>query len=174
MSVAFHSEALRYRPLEMRDLDSLMKWENAPEDWQFGERQLPVSESLLHEYILSAGMSLEEAGQYRWMIERIEDSKPVGLLDLFDLNIQNQRAAVGIYIDPDYRQAGYGVEALLWLANYAQRVGLLHQLFAYVPKSNPASNRLFERAGFERTGQLTDWYRTENGYSSVIQYQKLF
>lgn len=162
---------MSFRALEPEDLDWLMLLENDPSHWIVGERQLPLSRSTFKAYIENASETLQEAGQFRWVIELQESKTPVGLLDLYNYSERNHRAAVGVLVNLEHRNRGYAKEALLWLSNYAREVALLHQLYAEIQEDNANSIELFSSVGYSETGVLKDWLRRKNSFVNVVQMQ---
>lgn len=168
-----NTERLHFRPLEMTDVDWLMDWENNPLNWTAGDRQVPLSRGTFQRYVNNASETLQEAGQFRWVIERKDTKTPVGLLDLYQYSERHQRAAVGILIEANARNMGFGKEALHWLINYSRDVATLHQLFAEIGSRNEGSVKLFESVGFVSVGVLKDWLRKRDYFEDVVQMQHL-
>lgn len=166
-----YSERLKYRPLEMTDVDWLMEWENEPTHWSVSDRQLPLNRSVFRQYIGNATETLQEAGQFRWVMEDVATGDPVGLLDLYNYSERHQRAFVGVLIHANFRNKGMALEGLNWLKEYANKVAALHQLFAEIGSLNTQSIRTFESAGYVQCGELKDWIRRKDGFESVRQYQ---
>lgn len=148
-----------------------MLLENDPAHWLVGERQLPLSRSTFKAYIENASETLQEAGQFRWVIELRESNTPIGLLDLYNYSERNQRSAVGVLVHLDHRNKGYAKEALNWLSDYAREVAFLHQLYAEIQSDNEHSIDLFTNAGYAKTGVLKDWLRRRNAFVDVVQMQ---
>jgi diamine N-acetyltransferase len=85
----------------------------------------------------------------------------------------NLRAGVGVLLDAQYRNKGYGFLALSLIQEYAFRFLLLKQLYAYVPKINVPSYKLFSKSGYKETGLLQSWIKTEIGFTDVYLMQLL-
>ena len=81
------------------------------------------------------------------------------------------RAGIGLLIDEDYRNNGYAQQALDILLDYAFGFLHLHQLYAYVPKTNESTMHLFEKAGFQCNGILKEWVRHGGKYADVAVWQ---
>lgn len=146
------------RALEPGDLDVLYVWENDMENWLVSGTLAPFSRSVLAQYLETAQLDIFVNKQFRFLIERIEDSKPIGCIDLFDFDPANKRAGVGILIgDQQERSKGYASEALSLLEKYAFDVLDLHQLYCNITVDNAASLKLFERHQFKIAGQKKDW-----------------
>ncbi len=95
------------------------------------------------------------------------EKQTIGSIDLFDIDNLHQRAGVGILIaDKENRRQGYASQALKALIEYCSEVLLLHQLYCNIDEDNESSIRLFQKRGFEITGEKKDWIRTKNGWKT--------
>ena len=96
-----------------------------------------------------------------------------GMADLFHFEPIHDRVEVGIVVAPEYRNRGVASLALHLLADYALNYLHLHQLVALTASDNEASNRLFQRCGFEHTACLRQWMRRADQYQDVSVWQLL-
>lgn len=165
------NEMVRLRALEPEDLDALFKWENDPELWSCGSTLAPYSKFALREYISESRQDIFQSRQLRLMIILKENDRPVGTIDLYDFDPMNLRAGVGILLDSEYRQKGLGVQVLELIKDYAFDFMLMKQLYAYVPKENLASLKLFTRCGYKQTGRLHEWLKKPDGFDDVFFMQ---
>jgi diamine N-acetyltransferase len=159
------------RALEPEDLDALYKWENDSALWRYGVTLTPYSKFALREYLSDSTQDIFHSHQLRLMIEEKASGKSIGTVDLYDFDLMNLRAGIGILLDADYRHQGYGLQALQLIKEYAFRFLLLKQLYAYVPKSNTPSYKLFLKSGYTESGLLQSWVKTENGFTDVYLMQ---
>ncbi|MDL2322884.1 GNAT family N-acetyltransferase [Bacteroidales bacterium OttesenSCG-928-A17] len=167
------SEKITLRALEPEDLDVLYKWENDSRLWQNGSTLTPYSKFALRDYLENSLQDIFQSRQLRLMVEEKQSKKPVGTIDLYDYDPIDQRAGIGILLDEDFRNLGYGTETLHLIADYAFRFLLLNQLYAYVPLSNQASVKLFDKCGYEHSGILKSWVKTPEGFEDVYFMQLL-
>ena len=161
------NERIKLRAPEPEDIDVLYKWENDTELWCLGCTVSPYSRYDLKQYILST-KDLYESKQLRFIIEKKAEKKAVGTIDLYDFDLHNSRAAVGIMIDRNFQRKSLASETLYLLCEYAFSFLNLHQLYAYIPLKNKPSIKLFESCGFKNKGLLSDWLRTAVGYEDVL------
>lgn len=167
------SKNLRLRAVEPEDLENLLIWENSTALMRFGEAHLPYSRDLMQRYIETASDDLYIAKQFRFMLEILSTGETIGHLDLHDFDPQHLRAAVGILIAQEqHRQQGWALEALHLMEAYAYEAWGIYQLYAHIPVSNQASQALFKKAGFEKSGQLKNWLRKGKHYEDVTIWQK--
>ena len=165
------NDQIKLRALEPEDLDVLYKWENDADLWNCGATIAPYSKFALKEYIAESRLDIFQSKQLRLMIVWKDNDEPVGTIDLYDFDTMNLRAGVGILIDAAYRGKGVGKQALQLIKDYAFDFLLLKQLFAYIPKQNEKSLKLFSRSGYFNTACLKEWIKTANGFEDVYLMQ---
>ncbi len=146
------------RALEPSDLDCLYLWENDPAMWCHGVSSAPYSRHQLWEYIHTYDADPLRSGQLRLVVTCGE--KPVGCIDLYNIDPLNSRAFVGIMIATECRRTGYALQALTHINLYARAVLHLHQLIAVIATDNIPSVNLFSRAGYKHTATLHEWIKT--------------
>lgn len=146
---------IQLRKLESTDLPYLYRWENDASVWADGANHNPLSQQDLRDYIASTTGDIYRDGQLRLIIE--EDGLTIGCIDLFDLDPRNRRAAIGMYIAPEYRGKGIGREAVRLLEQYA--FGFLHLrlIYAIISIHNTACTALYRSAGYTPSSPLPAW-----------------
>lgn len=142
------------RTLEDCDLDFLFDLENNYDTSYLHENLSDYSKSLLKEYIKNAKQDIFISGQFRFLIEH--NCKSVGLIDLFDFNIDEMSFHIGIIIINKYRKKGYATEALELLVDYAWKNLILDKLCCTISNNNNFSIRLFTNAGFVYKKSIED------------------
>ena len=146
--------------IEPADLPFLYQWENDAAAWADGSNHNPLSRQDLREYIASTTGDIFRDGQLRLVLRNaLADNRVVtfGCLDLFDLDPRNRRAAVGIYVAPQFRGRGWAVGALAELDSYAFHCLHLRLLYAIVSRANYASAGMFGSAGYTPSALLPHW-----------------
>ena len=173
---------LRLRKIEPSDLPFLYQWENDASSWADGANHNPLSQQDLRDYIASTSGDIYKDGQLRLVIE--ESFSPqdrltgeagltaqrsnsaavlqqrgltIGCIDLFDFDPRNRRAAIGMYIAPEYRGKGVGHEALKQLEAYAFDFLRLRCLYAVIATNNIPCSVLYEHAGYQPSSPLPAW-----------------
>lgn len=165
---------IRLRALEPEDVDLLYKWENDTRIWKVSNTVAPFSKYILRQFISNQKHDIYETKQLRLIIERIGDSRPVGAIDLFDLDPYNCRAGVGVLIYGDVNEGqGYASEALALLIKYCFMVLNLHQLYCSIAVHNTRSQNLFRSKGFSVIGVRKEWTRTTSAWQDEYMLQLL-
>jgi len=153
---------IKLRKIEPSDLPYLYRWENDASAWADGANHNPLSEQDMRDYIASTSGDIYRDGQLRLIIEQspmTNDQLPMtlGCIDLFDLDPRNRRAAIGMYIAPEYRGKGVGKEAVRLLEEYA--FGFLHLrlIYAIISTNNTACTALYRNEGYTPSSPLPAW-----------------
>lgn len=158
------------RAMEPEDLELLYQIENDREIWDVGQTNVPYSHFALQNYMANSTSDIYTDKQVRLMIES-EEYGTVGIIDLMNFDPQHNRAEVGIVIQKPYRSMGYAHAALDKLVDYSRKVLHLHQIYAYVAKTNEASMNLFRRMNFSATSELKDWLYDGKDYQDAVLMQ---
>lgn len=154
---------VKLRKIEPSDLPFLYQWENDADAWADGANHNPLSQQDLRDYIDSTTGDIYKDGQLRMIIESVgesvrpRDGLTIGCIDLFDFDPRNRRAAIGMYIAPEYRGKGFGKQAVGMLENYAFEHLNLRVLYAVIATNNIACSKLYEHAGYTPSSQLCHW-----------------
>jgi len=156
---------VKLRKIEPSDLPFLYQWENDASAWADGSNHNPLSQQDLRDYIASTTGDIYKDGQLRLIIclnDQMENGKMVngatlGCIDLFDFDPRNRRAAIGMYIAPEYRGKGVGHEALKQLEDYAFGHLNLRLLYAVIATNNATCSALYRKAGYNPSSPLPAW-----------------
>lgn len=159
---------IKLRALEPEDLEVLYKWENDTTSWFTGNTVAPYSRYDLKQYIASAPKNIYEHGFIKLIIERVDDKKRFGVVDLFDYDHHNSRAEVGVYIDASHRRAGYGMQAVELITDYGLNFLHLNQLYCHIPYRNIESEALFTKAGYKKIAVMPQWIKGNGSFTDVI------
>ena len=165
---------IKLRALEPEDLETLYKWENNTSLWIHGNTLSPYSKLALRQYIEdSLSSDIYQTKQLRMMVVAQEDNRVTGTVDIYDFDIRNQKAGVGILIDEKEQNKQYATQTIELITKYCFSFLGIHQLYAYSSVENTASIKVFEKCGFEKGGMLKNWIRTDSQYNDVFIYQRI-
>ena len=171
--VTLKGEHIYLRALEPEDLDFVYAIENDTSLWELSDTQTPYSKFLIKQYLDNAQQDIFEAKQLRLAIcDKNENT--IGLIDVFEYDIKNKRAGIGLLIqNKSDRYKGYGKEALDLLTDYCFKTLHLHQVYANILESNLASLKLFEGNGFKKIGLKKDWSFDGNQFYNEYLLQRI-
>lgn len=166
------SKNIQLRALEPDDITLLYEWENQTAYWLDSQTLHPYSKFLLNQFLENATRDIFEAKQLRLVILLQNTKQPIGFVDLFDLDVKNSRAALGILIgDEVHKNKGYASEAIQLIIRYAFEILNLKQLYANVIENNEISKRLFEKNDFNKTMTKKKWVQLNRQFLDVYLYQ---
>lgn len=161
------------RSLKIEDVDWMLSVENNPEFWMYGDNQTPYLREDIEQFVQEE-IELEDVQveQLRKVIEC--EGKPVGMVDLFDIDYDHLRAGVGILIfDHQARSKGLASWAIQEIESFARHELGMHQLHCSVRVSNDAGIKLFEKLAYQFCGERKEWYRSgADTFESEMLYQK--
>ena len=164
------NENIIIRAAEPKDASLIYKWENDQEIWRVSETYMPYSLYQIEEFLLN-NSDLFSIRQIRFIIERKEDNKNIGCIDLYDFDPIHMRAGVGILLQKEFRKQGYAKEALEVLIDYCFKTLMLKQIYCLIDVLNIDSINLFTKIGFTQCGLRKEWIRTPNGFIDEIELQ---
>ena len=100
-----------------------------------------------------------------------DEGKAVGVVELFNYSPLNDRAELGIEIEPEWQGKGLGKRSVLKMLRYAKEELALHTLYAIVEEDNIPSLSLFRDLGFEEQ-TIRNWFREGEKYKNgkLLQY----
>lgn len=92
-----------------------------------------------------------------FVIVTLEDNKMVGTVGLHEVNWINRNATLGIFIgDKEYRDKGYGTEAIRLILEYGFKYMNLHSIKLDAMKFNSRALKCYEKCGFKENGRRRD------------------
>ncbi|MDX1653224.1 MAG: GNAT family protein [Brumimicrobium sp.] len=165
-------ENIFLRQPDSSDATTLLFWENNISNWRVSETEAPYSMHQIISYI-EAASEVRNNKQVRMIICENGTEKPLGNIDLYDISFKHKRAGVGILIaDKEDRKKGFAAEALVLIQKYAKDSLELKQLHCIIQSDNTDSFNLFEKQGFEKSGERKKWYIFKEKEIDAYFYQK--
>ncbi|MFM7007559.1 MAG: GNAT family N-acetyltransferase [Flavobacteriales bacterium] len=159
------------RAVEKDDASTIFMWENNPANWKVSNTEVPFSLFDIHQ-LIEQQSDIRKSGQMRLVIETLKEQRPVGVIDLYDLNFKHGYGAVGILIAADADKGqGFASEALTLFSAYCDEILDLRNLYCQIHGDNKPSIALFEKAGFVHAGTRKNWLRFKNEYYDELTYQ---
>lgn len=163
---------IRFRAIEREDTDYILEVENDRTQWPDNGIMAPWSRTRIEEYVSNYSADPYSEGQLRLMVVDSNGIR-VGIADLYEINPLSRNALTAIYITPRERGKGLGEQAVTMLCQYAHDYLGLRTLGARIASTNPASVRMFQKAGFDISGRLKDWLLVRNQPTDLVIMQKL-
>ncbi|MDG5799022.1 GNAT family protein [Marinilabiliaceae bacterium ANBcel2] len=167
------SDVVLLRAVEPADADIMYQWENDISLWSVSNTLTPFSYNQLKIYANDVSRDLYQSGQLRLMIDYIAEgeNEVAGMIDLFDFDPFHSRAGVGIMINKKWRNRRVATEALRLFIEYSFLYLGLHQLYCNIGADNELSVKLFEGAGFQKSGVKKEWLKRRGKYVDELFFQ---
>ena len=87
---------------------------------------------------------------------------------LWQIDMHNRSAHVGLAIRPAFRGRGFGEDTLRTLCEYGFRIRGLHRLQVETAQGNEAMTRIATRVGFRQEGQLSQALWVAGGFRDEL------
>lgn len=142
------------RPAERADIPLFVAWINDHRTSRtLGFRapmSIPMEESWFERMLADQGKTA-----YMFTVCLLADDRPIGSVSLFDLDLVNGSAGLGILIgEPGDRGRGHGTDTLEALVAFGFANLRLERIWLDVFDFNPGARRVYERVGFKHEGVL--------------------
>lgn len=110
---------------------------------------------------------------YPFVIVRVEDGRPLGMVGLWLRDQGEGRASLGYWLAGSARGQGTAADALRAVVRWALGDLQIPRLQLHVEPWNVASQRTAERVGFQREGLLRSWQQVGEERRDMIMYSML-
>jgi RimJ/RimL family protein N-acetyltransferase len=163
--VFLETESLELRTIEERDLDFLQELKNLPEVRLYHPEIYPHNMVQMQEWLEKVNENEDDIVLVIW-----KDDDRIGNLSLSKPGDNNHSAGTGISVHPDHQGNGYGTEAMEKLIDFGFREWNLNRVFSGVLEFNRASQKLWEKLGFEKEAVHRDYTYCNNDFQDLIEY----
>jgi RimJ/RimL family protein N-acetyltransferase len=142
------------RPAEREDLPLFVSWLGDARTTRTLALRSPLSLAS-EEHWFEDLVAHQGGDRWHFVICRLEDDRPVGALDLHDIDARNGSAGLGIVIgDPDDTGKGYGSDALRAVIAFGFGELRLERIWLEVYDFNERARGVYQRVGFVHEGTL--------------------
>jgi len=144
------------RALKLSDTARLCFLLNDKEIFENTSFQPPVTFEKEKKFILDSQKKLKKGEEIVWGIDLKKEKTLVGCISLKKIDWIDRKAEVGYWLGKDWRGRGLMTEALGLVLNFSFEKLKLHRIFAFVFSDNIASQRVLEKMGFKKEGELRE------------------
>jgi RimJ/RimL family protein N-acetyltransferase len=117
------------------------------------------------------GFKTDTAGDFA--VRRLDDSRFVGRVTYFDLNIRNRSAEIGFLIGPVFRRQGYARESVILLLDHLFNKLDLNKVMAQTGEFNAAAISLLKKLSFKQDGRLRCHHPLGDTYYDALIFSLL-
>lgn len=162
--VFLRGEDVTLRPPGEGDVPFLTELVNHPDVWPSLAAYEPQTEDEEAAFV----ESLADSDDVHLLI--CADDEPVGIVGLNDVRPVWGLAELGYMLSPDAWNNGYATDASRRLVRYGFEDRRLHKVKANAFGTNPASQRVLEKVGFEEEGVFPEHAFVRGEYVDVHRY----
>lgn len=150
---------IRLRAPSMEDVDDVLQVFGHPEVMRYWSRP-PMRERAEAQALLENIHEGAASGRFlQWAITRVGEDRLIGTVTLYEIDLEQGRAAIGYALGREHWGRGIARSAVSLAIGYAFETLGLRRLEADTDPRNRASIGLLERLGFEREGLLKQRWR---------------
>jgi len=140
------------RPAERDDIPLFVRWLNDARTSRTLSMVAPMSIAMEEGWYERIVANQGQEG-YHFVICLLSDDRPLGTIGLFELDLRNGGAGLGISVgDPADTGKGYGSDALRAIVGWGFDMLRLERIWLDVYAFNPGARTLYERIGFTYEG----------------------
>jgi len=166
MMANFQGKKVRIRLMTPDDTDLIVKWRNNGRVRNNFIYRGPFTREVHENWIRT---KIETGQVVQFIIESIEDNKPIGSVYLRDINREAGKAEYGVFIgEDDAVGRGFGTEAAKLALTYAFRDLNLHKVYLRVIADNSVARKSYEKVGFKEEGIFKDDVLLDGEYKDVV------
>jgi len=107
------------------------------------------------------------------MVLENKEKRPVGTLTLLDYNSLNRSIELGLLIDPEKREKGFGSDAVKVITKYLFLQRGLNKVYTQISGFNLSGMKLFESLGFKKDASLRDHHFYKGEFHLTLIYSLL-
>jgi len=156
------------RAIELSDKDFLLEMVNDDEtEHSLGGWSFPVSNIDQEEWIKALKL---EKNILRCMIIKKNDNKLMGTIGLSNIDYKNGNAEIHIKLSKSNRGKGYGFDAIKSVTKYGFEELRLNCIYAHINSYNTPSQKIFEKCGFCKEGELRSRIFKKGQYHDIFSY----
>jgi len=155
------------RPLEMNDLDEIMKWVNDPEViGKFTNFKRPMTREQEARYLEQIIASEKD----QLFAVETESGEYLGNTGLHEIDYKARSGRLAIILgNKKYWGRGYAQSAVEGLLEQAFEKYRMNKVWAIVMEQNTKMQHILEKCGFKKEGLLRDEYFSQGRYHNMVR-----
>jgi RimJ/RimL family protein N-acetyltransferase len=155
------------RAAERDDIPLFVRWLNDERTVRFLAARAPIGHAQ-EEGWLDGMLARQGHDSWFFVICSLSDDRPIGTTGLFEVDLTNGNAGIGILIgDPADQGKGLGTDAMEALLDFGFGELRLERMWLDVYAFNPRGVRSYEKAGFVHEGTLRHAVYRRRGFHDV-------
>jgi len=165
--VILNTEDILLRPLNLNDAEILFNFIKNKEDNPFSDFKYPFSLEDCKEMINKMNSSNKE--KFVSFAVSLPNNKSIGFVSL-QISKKNKNAEIGYWIAKDYRNKGYGTQAINLITRYGLLDLDLELIYCGIDIDNLASIHIIEKCGYISEGILRKRHFFDGEFKNSAYY----
>lgn len=158
------------RPVRESDAENFVRWVNDPEIRKYTLTRTPISEIGEKDWIARTSKINLNPSSLILVIEVKESRKPIGNIELHNINWIDRNATTGSMIgEIDEQGKGYAADAKMHFLKYAFDVLGMHKIISRAIAGNVRSIRYSEQCGYVREAVLHEEVFLDGAWKDIVQ-----
>ena len=116
---------------------------------------------------------IDERKSADWVIERADDGRVIGVINLHDYSEANENAELGFWFGEEYWGNGYATEAAKRVLDFAFRELKLNRVTALCVDENVASAHVLKKLGMTYEGTMRQYIRIKGTFRDILVFSLL-
>ena len=137
--------------------------DNSPLFLPISKNDLSIPEALSSSFRDGQSISIDKLGWRRVFIAMNKKNEIIGHIDLKSHNqsYTSHRAVLGMGVHRDYRQMGLGCLLIESIISWVKDKTSIEQIDLWVLTENKPAIQLYNKLGFQKTGEVEDMFRID-------------
>ena len=163
----YTGKKVRLRAIREEDLDCFARIEDVMDNRLLMNDGIPYPPVLEEHRDFLKNIRSDQDG-YIFAVETLEDLRMIGTIAVYGINWHHRYAHVGISLDPEVHNQGYGTDAMKVLLRFIFEEMNLHKVKLTVFEFNSRAIRVYEKCGFRLEGRLREEIFRYGQYHDVL------
>lgn len=161
------------REVDEKDVDEVFFLRSDKEIMKYIPRPLAQTKQDALDRIQMFRDAREKEEGIHWTITQKGSDKLIGIISIFKIDKENLRSEIGYILHPDYQGKGIISEALQKIIEFGFEKINLHSLTAIIDPRNIASEKVLQRANFEKEAHFKEDCFYEGEFLDSVHYSIL-
>jgi ribosomal-protein-alanine N-acetyltransferase len=162
------------KPFKEEDAEKMNEYSKEPKLNEYsGPYKASKSIDDAKEYIQKCNEKMKEGESYHFGIYDKNTSEFVGVVGFFDLDKETSKGEIGFWVGKKFWNKGYMSETVNLITEFIFKELKYHRVYAYFHELNKAVEKILQKAGYEKEGELKDAQLKDGKYYSDIIYGKI-
>jgi [ribosomal protein S5]-alanine N-acetyltransferase len=171
MDIKLIGEKIILKPMNKIDAPRLHELSKDPDLNKYsGPYNAAISIERSQDYIKKCKINIENKKAYCLGIYLKKTKELIGTIGFVDIDEKNSKGEIGFWMGRDYWNKGYMTEAVELMTDFCLKVLKFHRIYAFFHELNKGVEKILEKVGYKREGELKEALKTNERYYNDLIY----